>query len=328
MKTILKAAAFVALVGVAACNKTANPAEDVDLSTDKALFKVDVNPPTKVTFSGEDLVWEGDESIGILLGNSSSTSEAATHSTQELVSVEGTKGIFEGVVTLDKFTADDIKGIVYPFDVNHYYRLNGKSNRIVMTVATTTQIQKHNNVLNGKNTPMFCSLTKDDLMIKNGAYVVEGKQLSWGCALVRFNVYGVNPMMEDDEYLVSVTLHSASGTALVGTSEWDYDAAAFRWNGKTFDPTVQLEEQVTIKDKTSENGVKVYMALLNRGTYSLSEGSYVTVATNKSDYTMNLNTTIELNAGEVRKIGLDLSKFSCAEPNTLPATTWIDEEVW
>ena len=328
MKTILKAAAFMALAGVVACNKTANPAEEVK-PTDKALFKVDVNPPTKVTFSGEDLVWEGDESIGILLGNESSTStDASSRSTQKLASVEGTTGIFEGVVTLDNFTADDIKGIVYPFDENHYYRRNGTSNRIVMTVATTPQLQKSNNVLNGKNTPMFCSLTKDDLMLKNGAYIVEGKQLSWGCALVRFNVYGVNSMMEADEYLVSVTLHSASKTAIAGTSEWDYGTGEFKFNGKAVDPVVQLEEQVTIKDKTSENGVKVYMALLNRGTLSLSEGSYVTVSTNKSEYTMNINTTIELNAGEVRKIGLDLSKFSCAEPNALPATTWIDEEVW
>lgn len=334
MKQLINAFAILAAAtAFAACN---NDALESSADTKTSVrFTVSAAAPqiTKVTFDSEKLVWEGNESIGLLIGNdASNTADPASRSTQELVTLEGTSGIFGGEVTLGDFTTADIQGIVYPYSQKHYYRKNGTSQRIVMTVAVDEQIQKQNNVLNGANAPLFCPLSYSDIIAKNNEYTIEGKQFQWGCTLVRFNIYGNNSQMAADEVFKSITLHSAAGTAIAGTSEWKVDANSLTFNGNTIDPKVSLEEEVTIKDKTAEDGIKVFMALLPRGeSYSFPAGSYIRITTDKAEYVMFINTTMRLVAGEVRKIGLDLSKFTInreSVPNTLPETTWAEEVEW
>lgn len=286
---------------------------------------------SKVTFSGSDLVWEGDESIGLLLGNDSSTSgDPTSRSTQELATA-GTPGIFAGDVTLGSFTAADVKGIVYPYNANHFYRKNSSSDRIVMTVATAPQVQQQNGVLAGANAPLFCPLGYSDIIDNNGEYTIEGKQFQWGCALVRFNIYGDNSAMAADEVFKSLTIHSTASTKITGTSEWAVESSSFKFNGTTYDPSVSLVEEVTVKDKTSADGVKVFMALLPRGEFTFSDGSYILVTTDKNEYVMYITTSMNLVAGEVRKVGLDMANFTVrrdSEPNTLPSTNWVEEVEW
>lgn len=332
MKQFDKAISMLAVVcGLASCTLNKEDEQPVP-GTGTVRFIVSADAPvTKVTFNGEALVWEGDESIGLLLGNEASTSaDPASRSTQRL-STATTPGVFSGDVTLGSFTTADIKGIVYPYSQDHFYRRNVSSDRIVMTVATAPQIQQRNNVLVGANAPLFCPLTYSDIINSGDTYTVEGKQFQWGCALVRFNIYGNNSAMAADEVFKSVLLHSTASTKISGTSEWAVESSVLKFNGVTYDPSVSLVEEVTIKDKTSENGVKVFMALLPRGEFSFTDGSYILVTTDRAEYVMPISTTINLVAGEVRKIGLDLANFTVrrdSAPNTLPSTSWVEEVEW
>lgn len=334
---------IAALTVVAACSKAEIAKTDDPVSDGSVCLTVSAQTPTKVCFNDENqLVWEGSESIGILLGNNDSNEDTSTSSNQELTTVS--TGIFSGNVDQSKFSLSDVKGLVYPFDTQHYYRYDGSAGRIVMCVGADKdnpfpEVQKSNGKLNGQYAPLFCTLTDSELIEKDGAYKVEGKQFKWGCALVRFNVYGTTAGLTSTEVLKSISLYTNAGKAIVGRSEYNMSTNKFVFNGKTSNiATVQLEEACTIADKTQENGIKVFMALLPRGAITTGSGAYVSITTDKAEYRLDLaSVPLTLNAGEVRLVGLNLANFHKVgggeeeedhTPSTLPGTTWIDEEVW
>lgn len=308
----------------------------------KVSLTVSALTPTKVTFNdANQLVWEGDESVGVLLGNNSSTdTDATTRSTQALASV--TNGIFSGTIDQTTFALSDVKGLVYPFNTEHYYRYDGSSGRIVMCVGADNdknpvpEVQKYNNVLSGRNVPLFCPLSSSDLIADGDSYKVEGKQFRWGCALIRFNIYGRASGMTDAEVLKSVDFYANASKAIVGRYEYVTNDGTFKFNGSVSKvATVQLEEECTIADKTKDSGIKVFMALLPRDVITTGAGAYVKVTTDRAVYQLDIApTSINLAAGEVRLIGLDMTKFWSDQPDapenpvTLPSTEWIDEEKW
>ena len=295
-------------------------------------------PETRVSFDASgQLYWEGGESAGLIFGNAGSLN-GNDRLTAELP--EGDKkGVWAGEVNLGKFTLNDLRGVVCPYNDNHYYRRNGSSYRIVMTIGGRQdgdnlwhQVQHKDGELNGDNIALFCPLDPDDIVIENGRYIVDGKEFQWGCSLVRFNIYGSGSELLPDEVFRSIELNVKSTSNIIGRQEWAIETGTFAFNGVSNKVMTELEEPLTLADRTSENGIKVFMTLMSRN-FTFTSGSTVTVHTDKADYTIPVEAGLDLSTpGRVRRIGIDLGAafpyMDPAEPNTLPGTVWIDEDVW
>ena len=312
-KTILRTGLAAILLAPVSCGKLPQ-AEEAGLP-EKASFYVSATIPdvlSRVTFDdGGQLQWEGGESVGLLFGNANSI-EGAGRLTARLDEADK-KGVFAGEVDIGDFTANDLRGVVYPYSDNHYYRRNGNSYRIVMTVGGTAdedkvmhQVQHHDNVLNGDNITLFSVLYPEDILVEDGRYVVDGKQFRWGCSLVRFNIYGAGSRLAADEVFKSIELSAVSSSSILGRQEWQIEKSAFIWNGVSNHVFVELEEPCTLADRTAENGVKVFMTLMSRN-YTFQTGSYVVVHTDKGSYKIPVETGFDLSqAGLVRRVGIDL----------------------
>ena len=319
-----------------ACNKVAEtPGGGV------AGFSVSVNiPDTKVSFDdGGQLYWEGEEAVSLLFGNDNSI-DGNNRLTARLE--QGDKlGVFSGEVNLGSFSPDHLRGVVYPYNPDHFYRRNGASYRIVMQIGGTMdenkkyhQIQYRDNVLNGDNIALFSVLYPEDAVVENGKYIIDGKQFSWGCSLVRFNIYGKGSALEADEVLKSVEIAAQSGSSIAGRQEWKIEAGEFIWNGVSNNVQVEMQEPYTLADRDAENGVKVFMTLMSR-SFTLKQGTVLTIHTDKGDYpyTFPADLAFDLSKpGHVKKVGIDLSAsypyIIPSDPNKLPSATWIDEDVW
>lgn len=315
-RTLFLAAALLCLAG---CSDMIEN-EAVSVRTVKAVINAEVDdvtsePTVKVTFDGERLVWEGEESLAVIIGNNSSkTGSPTTYSVQELPTVAGVKGQFAGELTFsDPFTEADIVGVVYPYSEYCWTRYFG-GQRIVMLVGASeastarVQVQHRNNVLNGENAPLMAAVSSADLRDGDG-FVARGLKLEWGCSLIRFNVYGRCEGMEDGEILKSVSLVSDSGKGIVGSSEYVISSGEYKFNAYKSNPvTVSLEDECTVADKTESDGIKLFAAVLPRG-----EGisfSKVTVTTDKAEYVMNVSRLLDLNPGKISLVGLNLYKFT------------------
>ena len=319
-----------------ACSKTPAP---VEAEGNAASFSLSASvPETRVSFdtSGQ-LYWEGGESAGLIFGNSGSLNGEG-RLTAELP--EGDKhGVFAGEVDLGKFTVNDLRGVVCPYRNDHYYRRNGNSYRLVMTIGGRQdadnvwhQVQHKDNELNGDNIVLFSVLDPDDVVIEGGRYIVDGKQFQWGCSLIRFNIYGAGSELLADELFRSIELNVKSSSSIIGRQEWAIEQSSFVFNGVSNRVVTELEEPLTLAERTAESGIKVFMTLMSRN-FTFTAGSAVIIHTDKADYTIPIETGLDLSVpGRVRRIGIDLGAvfpyMSPTEPNTLPEAAWIEEDVW
>jgi hypothetical protein len=275
-------------------------------------------PETKVTFdeSGQ-LFWEGGESVALLFGNDNSI--GGNDRLTAKLDQGDKKGVFSGDVDLGTFTTDNLRGVVYPYNPDHYYRRNGASYRIVMQVGGARdenkvfhQTQHRNGVLNGENIALFCVLYPEDAIVKDGNYLIDGKKFQWGCSLVRFNIYGQGAKLASDEVFRSLELNANTGGPLIcGVQEWKIESSEFIWNGVSNNVILELEEPCTIADKSKENGIIIYMSLLSRNI-TLKQGTKVTIHTDKSNYSFELAKDIPFDMsapGKIKKVSIDMSKF-------------------
>ncbi len=287
------------------------------------------NAATRVLFNPEDstqLLWEGNETLGVMIGNSSSkTGDAATYSTQPLATVTGRKGVFEGDVTLGSWTTEDIRGIVCPCNEHAWIRYNSDF-RIVCRVGSEKQIQLHNNVLNGEYAPVFAEVSLADFNVNGNTYSIEDKQLQWACSMFRYNIYGKHPQMNANEIFKSITITCVSSWHLSGTYEWKIGQGKAVYNAVASYIETELQEECTIADKTQANGIKVFGVLLPRNTTFVG----LKVVTDKATYNKTINyTSTALNTpGTVLPVNIDLSTFdtriaASAEPYSIDGgNTW------
>lgn len=317
MKTNRYIACAAALAALLSCEK--KPAPEAFISDNTIDLEISAAFPelssadgvTKVTFQGTDLVWEGTESIGVIIGNEGSESGSpSTYLTSELQQT-ATRGIFAGTLNLGSFTKEDIHGIVCPYDpANSWWRNNNGSYRIVMNIAKQDQVQKSNNVLNGAYAPLFAEMSCSDIKDSgDGRHTVEGLQLKWGCALIRFNIYGAMPQTKSGEVFRSIDISLGNG---FGTCEYQVASDDFNFNTGKGTLNVSLEEACTVADKTDADGIKVFAAFAPRtekgGT--LVAVTSIIVHTDKADYTKTFSgKNISLLTGKVLQVGLDLSTF-------------------
>ena len=152
-----------------------------------------VDEETRVTLSDGQLVWEGDETLGVLFSNSQDT-EGGPRAI--LKSISG--GRFAGKIDLNAYgfqgrTMSDLRAIVSPADRNSRFECNSAGNRVATPIASH-QVQHRNGVLNGEYIPLYATVSQNDLKpMDDGRYTLEGIQLKYGCTLLEYNVYGDHP---------------------------------------------------------------------------------------------------------------------------------------
>ena len=308
MKKIKVSLVLLLAVAASACSKMGTPVQSDDADVIRLTITMD---ETRVSLTdGNKLQWDGTETIGVLIGNSSSNSEdLSTSLVVPLATLTGYPGVFSGDINLGKFTASDIRGIVYPYDPARSWVRNNSGIRLVMQVGKSAQTQSLNGVLDSRNTPLFAAVGIDDFTPRGGnEYRLEGQTLSWGCSLLKFNIVGKKPSTSDDEYVKSVTL-TGSVKGIAGTAEWKIAQNSFAFNATIADPiTVNIEEQCPLSAASEQSPVSIYMATLPRSD-SKPTLVKIRVTTDRAVYEKSLSYSTYLNPGTIQPINLDISTF-------------------
>ena len=342
-KVLYIIAAAATLLAAASCSKTEqnSPSKSgrrihLTVKAEKPEFTDEAG--TKVTFSGQKLVWEGTEKLQVLIGNNSSTT-AATGRQVELDQVSD--GVFDGFVDLGDYTEDDIKAIVV--GPASYYNYRSGQNRIIMPVAYN-QTQSASGVLNGDMVPVFAKWDAAYIQEEDGADVIAGASLQYGCALMQYTIKadvlpGSTTATGAGESIESITVTQPVNAC--GTSEYrmsasgDTPADVFTYNSSSTVGTVTLDTPVTIGDSESE--AVFYQAVLSRydGTNgglntTLNAISKIVVHTDKAVYTKTFDPRKEfiLHAGQLKPVTLNLSTFTRVgniEYSTDEGQTWEPE---
>lgn len=299
------------------CGKEGLPEKNVSpaVSFELGVSVCAPQPAGKVTFDGVDLVWDGTETLGVIIGDDNSVSGSPSTYNVQCLNTAATPGVFCGTVDLGSFTEEDIHGVVIPYSAtDSWFRNNNGSHRIVMQFGTVAskaivQTQKYDNVLEGKYATLFAEMSSTDFRQDDlGRKKVENLDLKWGCALLRFNVYGTHSSMDDAEVLKSVALSIGNG---IGTAEWQIEAQSFNFNTTSGTVTVNLEQACEIAGRNRDNGVKLFATLAPRAEKggTAASATKVVVTTDKAVYTKTISKSIQLYAGKVIQIGLDISSF-------------------
>ena len=255
--------------------------------------------PTKTTLDGEQLVWTGDETLDVLIGNSGS-SDASTSKAVAL-NFDPSTTTFNGVIDLGSFTESDIRAITVPGNSGAWISCENDAYHANIPL-TLNQVQVKDGVMNGDNFPLYADITDEiraNCKLEDGSFRFRNIQLEWACSAVRFNVYGTHAAMDSNEILKSVS---------VSMDE---------------EITVSLSESATIAGKNAEDGVKIFMAIRPYG----SNINSVTVTTDKAVYELSgKNGALKVLEGEdirgnMYQFGLNLAKF---ERTAFPVADLLD----
>ncbi len=321
-------------------------------------LSADVPPVSKVTFDGDggQLVWEQTDSISLIIGNETSRKgdedRTANNSiSARLMAVE--PGVFDGLVDMGSFGIYGVRGAVYPYNPNHHYRRNndgdGTTYQIGMQVGgrndadgNYVQTQQKAGVLDGANITLFTPLEMTDVVATGNDIFLDGKELRWASSIVCFNIFGKALGMEPTDVLKSIVLKGKT-EKLAGYCYYIVDHAlkegvtTSRAGIMTFGAgisadqtiTVNLEEGVTLSDKTRENGAKLYMALVPKGEIVLPEGAQLLINTDRNSYIMDISgKTLKLTPGHVNRVAVDMSENFPA-PYVPSATKYsTDGQTW
>ena len=314
MKKFCLLAALTGLVAAVGCDRIEENSVPEAGRTIRLHINAQAPEITKTTLSDElALVWEGNETLGIVFGNSSS-SNPDTAPVVELPSVA--PGEFAGEITIpDGFTAEDIRGVVYPAE-GAYFKYQSGQNRIVMPVLAV-QTQASEGKLNGENTPVFAVWDASKWEVTDGTYAPVNLSLDWACSIVRFNIYGELEGIQADEKVQSLVFVGNS-TNLCGTAEYrtaGSDEGNFTYNGNGSTMTLSLDEPALLAGRTQESPLVLYMGILGRGrgTNSSKEATMTSfsIVTDKATYKYSPEgKTISPMPGKGYPFGLNLAKFA------------------
>lgn len=251
---------------------------------------------TKTTFDGQTLVWSGNETMSVLIGDENSTSKDKTSSS--LLVFEPANCTFTGVVSLGEFDESDMRAVTVPANQEAWvcYDADQKTFTPRIPVAAS-QIQKTDGVMFGDNFPLSAMITDEILAAsrqEDGTYELKGVQLQWACGAIRFNIYGMNSDMNPDEAFKTLTV--------------------------TFDDseeiTVTLLDEFLLFGKEKDNGLKLFMAI----PATAKTINKIAVRTSRAVYTLDggdealMTLTEDDIRGNVYQFGLNLYKFT----RTLP----------
>ena len=276
-----------------------NPASGNCIKVSFETVAPSTDAPTKTTLDGEQLVWTGDETLDVLIGNSGS-SDASTSKAVAL-NFDPATTTFNGVIDLGSFTESDIRAITVPGNSGAWISCENDAYHANIPL-TLNQVQVKDGVMNGDNFPLYADITDEiraNCKLEDGSFRFRNIQLEWACSAVRFNVYGTHAAMDSNEILKSVS---------VSMDE---------------EITVSLSESATIAGKNAEDGVKIFMAIRPYG----SNINSVTVTTDKAVYELSgKNGALKVLEGEdirgnMYQFGLNLAKF---ERTAFPVADLLD----
>ncbi len=343
MRKLVPIALFLLLVLLAGCGN--DPGMETDSHHIYNFRLAGSLEETRVTFGSDDqLTWGTFETIGLLLGNdqSSSTITSDTHATVPLNSYGD--GIFEGTVDFGKFTVNDIRGAVFPYNSSCHYYKSTNDHRVRLSVGGSLesngdriQTQWREGVLNGNNISLISAFGAGDVGEDAGTYFVDGKTFRWACALLRFNLFGTGAGMTADEKLLSITFYVDKQGVWEGASNSNRTIGDYVYYLIESDSflyaqtnsgliTVNLEEPAVLAGRSQANGLKIYMAVAAKG-YKIGGDSYFEIKTDRKTYRMPVYADLPVKVGTVTKIGIDLTA-AFPNANTLGQLSWINESVW
>ena len=263
--------------------------------------------PTKTTLDGDQLIWTGDETLDVLIGNSSS-SDAETSKAVAL-DFDPVTSTFSGVIDLGSFTESDIHAITVPGNSGSWISYVNDSYHANIPLSVN-QVQVKNGVMNGDNFPLYADITdeiRSHCKLEDGSYRFRNIQLEWACSAIRFNVYGTHAAMDSNEILKSVSVTLAE--------------IPENYTDNTI--TVSLSESTAIAGNNAENGIKLFMAIFPEG----NSINTVKVTTDKAVYELSGNAGAlkvlegEDIRGKMYQFGLNLAKF---ERTAFPVADLLD----
>ncbi len=241
--------------------------------------------------------WTGNEKIGLLFGNVNSSPSGSEYPSEGTVVAKElpaiSEGVFSGTVDLGDWTLEDLQAVVYPCDEHSWIKLNSSELRVVMHTGggytkAITYNQPKSGALNPDNTPVFAPVTSKDLKEEGDHIYSITKDMQWGCALMKVNIFGKPEGASDDEYVTGMELFTATSKSLTGNSEYKLSSGDFAINGnKANCAQVNLSEQIALASTSEKNPIAIYTALAARqGSWTFGESgtSYVKVNTNKGSY--------------------------------------------
>ena len=334
MKKILYIiAAAAALLAAASCSKTEqnSPSKSgrrIHLTVKAEKPALTDEAGTKVTFSGEKLVWDGTEKMQVIIGNSSSTT-AETGRQVELDQVS--EGVFDGFIDLGEYTEEDIQAIVV--GPASYYNYNSGQRRVTMPVRKE-QVQKESRVMNGENFPIFAVFDPSYIGEEDGNDVLMGAQLNWGCAVMQYTVYGGDAAMNAEKVeSIKITADKSGTAGLYGSTNYRINGGATTFAGTLGTSTVTLETP-EVPGNEYMGGVVFYQAVEHRADGTNDSKHFdirrISVCTDKAVYTKDFEAPkeISLKAGQALPVKLDLSTFTRVgniEYSTDGGQTWEPE---
>ena len=289
---IFKAALWPLAVLTACSVEEAGLEEQADNEVKVRVVAAETPVESKTTFDGETLVWSGNETMGVLLGNEKSTSKDKISSS--VLTIDPATCTFSGVVKLGDYEEADMRAVTVPANPDAWVCYDPELKTYTPCIPISTdQIQNKDGVMYGDNFPLSAIISdkvRSASRQEDGTYEFQGIRLQWECGAIRFNVYGLHAEMKTDESFVSVSL--------------TFD------DSRTYN--VALIEKVYLYGKnTRSKGVKLFMAIPS----DARNISQVVVRTSRAVYTLEgdgepLMTLAEDDIrGTVYQFALNLSKF-------------------
>ena len=246
--------------------------------------------------------WEGNEVMELLVGDESSVSSG----TGLQVSVPQTSpGVFSGTVDLGKYTIDDIHFVTVS-STDTYISGNASSQWYFRWNHASVQNQAQAGVF-GDNIGLYASVSGAQLSDGKGGINIDNLSLNWSHSLLKLNVYGTHPWMDEDEILRSVTLTVGDGNRLVYDMEIAGDGPVRNLSDAGNSLTVNLQEECTVAGRDSGNGIMLWAAVsAAAGTSFSSEVTGVTVVTDKATYSKDVSWSYSRTPGGLCKLGINL----------------------
>lgn len=272
----------------------------------------------KVGLEGKSLKWEGNESATLVFGI-----DGTNNSSNPTIAATG-EGVFSGTVTIPgKFSLDNLKGIIIPSENKGNFRGNHSTDKSRLRMyVPALQTQQKSGIFNPEYCPFFAPLTSDDLIPDAaGEYCVPALKLRSASDLIKFCVYGRHTAQRPDEVFKSISISIAeTGKCISGTAEWNTitKPKALNSNGGATS-TVSLAEEITLADKSSKNGVEVFLSVILGGTRTVSQ---ITVTTDKATYSKAVNHKLpqkDVNRFTVFPININLSSGFTRTSTVYPA---------
>jgi len=300
----------------------------------EVTFSFNVNVPASKTALDDTLKWTGEETMTLVfgklaIGGKDNTSNPTLSSTAP--------GVFSGTVTIPSgFSISDLQGFVVPGENGAWFDWTGDSSKASADIrmeVPSEQIQKENDIAELSYIPFFYDMKDGDLINNaDGSYSLRGG-ITLRCAadFLRFNVYGKHPDQAEGEVLKSIkivsTLNGGSKKNITGKTAWPINGTAGVNNTGNDYAKVTLQEAVTIADKTVENGVKVYAAVVFGGKRYIEK---IILETDKALYTKTFSpitfNSMNLDKLTIHQIGIDLSNDYIREETANTTRLVIDPE--